>query len=84
MEKSIDPEIIIGEKFIDVIIEDRNTLSDSKIQANFDESTNTLSVLIIDTNKKYEILVPNPANTILRVSNISVRNGIIRIRLDVI
>lgn len=83
MEKSIIPEIIIGEKFIDVIIEDRNTLSDSQIQANFDESTNTLYVLVIDTNKKYDIPILHPANTNLRVSNISVRNGIIRIRLNV-
>jgi hypothetical protein len=82
LEKSIIPEIIVGEKFIDVIIEDRNTLSDHKIQANFDESTNTLYVLVIDTNKKYEILVPHPMNSSLFVSNISVRNGIIRIRLD--
>jgi membrane associated rhomboid family serine protease len=83
-EKSNSPEIIIGEKFVDLIIEDRNTLSDSQIQTNFDESTNTFSVVIIDTNKRYDILVPHPANTILRVSNITVRNGIIRIRLDVI
>ncbi len=84
VEKSIDPEIIIGEKFIDLIIEDRNAVSDSQIQANFDESTNTLSVLIIDTNERYDIAVPHPTNTILRVSNITVRNGIVRIRLDVI
>ncbi|TVP41450.1 rhomboid family intramembrane serine protease [Candidatus Nitrosocosmicus arcticus] len=83
LEKSIIPEIIIGEKFIDVIIEDRNTLSDSQIQANFDGSTNILYVHIIDTNKNYDISVPHPANTNLRVSDISVRNGIIRIRLDV-
>lgn len=83
LEKSIIPEIIIGEKFIDVIIEDRNTLGDSQIQANFDESTNTLYVHVIDTNKRYDISVPHPANTNLRVSDISVRNGIIRIRLDV-
>jgi membrane associated rhomboid family serine protease len=83
LEKSIIPEIITGEKFIDVIVEDRNTLSDSQIQANFDESINTLSILIIDTNKRYDISVPHSTNTILRVSSISVRNGIIRIRLDV-
>lgn len=57
-------------------------MSDSKIQANLDGSTNTLYVLVIDTKKKYEILVPNPVNSNSRVSNISVRNGIIRIRLD--
>jgi membrane associated rhomboid family serine protease len=84
LEKSIIPEIITGEKFIDIIVEDRNTLSASQIQANFDESINTLSILIIDTNKRYDISIPRPANTILRVSSISVRNGIIRIRLDVI
>ena len=83
LEKSIIPEIITGEKFIDVIVEDRTTLSDSQIQANFEESINTLSILIIDTNKRYDIPVPHPANTILRVSSVSVRNGIIRIRLDV-
>lgn len=83
LEKSFSPEIIIGDKFIDVIIEDRDTLSDTQIQANFDESINTLSVLIIDTNKRYDILVSRPANTILRISNVSARNGIIRIRLDV-
>jgi membrane associated rhomboid family serine protease len=83
LEKSINPEIIMGEKFIDVIIEDRNTLNDSKIQANFDGSTNTLYVHVIDTKKKYDILVPHPVNSSLHVSNISVRNGIIRIRLDV-
>ena len=83
LEKSIIPEIITGEKFIDVIVEDRTTLSDSQIQANFEESINTLSILIIDTNKRYDISVPHPANTILCVSSVSVRNGIIRIRLDV-
>jgi membrane associated rhomboid family serine protease len=82
LEKSINPEIIMGEEFIDVIIEDRNTLNDSKIQANFDGSTNTLYVHVIDTKKKYDILVPHPVNSSLHVSNISVRNGIIRIRLD--
>jgi len=83
LEKSFTPEIIIGDKFIDVIIEDRDTLSDTQIQANFDESISTLSVLIIDTNKKYDIPVSHPANTILHISNVSARNGIIRIRLDV-
>ena len=83
LEKSFIPEIIIGEKFIDVIVEDRNTLGDSQVQANFDESINSLSLLIIDTNKRYDIPVPHPANTILRVSNVSARNGIIRVRLDV-
>jgi len=83
LEKSFTPEIIIGDKFIDIIIEDRDTLSDTQIQANFDESINTLSVLIIDTNKRYDIPVSHPANTILHISNVSARNGIIRIRLDV-
>ncbi len=83
LEKSFPPEIIIGDKFIDVIIEDRDTLSDTQIQANFDESISTLSVLIIDTNKRYDIPVSHPANTILHISNVSARNGIIRIRLDV-
>jgi membrane associated rhomboid family serine protease len=83
LEKSITPEIIIGDKFIDVIIEDRDTLSDTQIRANFDESINTLSILIIDTNKRYDIPVSHPANTILHISNVSARNGIIRIRLDV-
>ena len=83
LEKSFTPEIIIGDKFIDVIVEDRNTLNDSQIQANFDESINTLSVLITDTNKRYDIPVSHPANTILRISNVSARNGIIRIRLEV-
>ena len=83
LEKSIIPEIITEERSIDVIVEDRTTLSDSQIQANFEKSINTLSILIIDTNKRYDIPVPHPANTILRVSSVSVRNGIIRIRLDV-
>lgn len=82
LEKSITPEIIIGDKFIDVIVEDRNASNESQIQANFDESINTLSVLNIDTNKRYEMSVPHPANTILHVSSVSARNGIIRIRLD--
>jgi membrane associated rhomboid family serine protease len=82
LEKSYMPEIIIGEKFIDVIIEDRNALSESQIQAKFDESLNTLSVLVNDTNKSYNIPVPPRANTFLRISSLSVRNGIIRIRLD--
>ena len=83
LEKSFTPEIIIGDKFIDVIIEDLETLNDTQIQANFDESINTLSVLIIDTNRRYDIPVSHPANTILRISNVSARNGIIRIRLAV-
>jgi membrane associated rhomboid family serine protease len=82
LEKSFTPEIMIGDKFIDVLIEDRNTSNESQIQANFDQSINTLSVLIIDTDKRYDIPVSHPANAILHVSSVSARNGIIRIRLD--
>jgi len=83
LEKSFTPEIIIGDKFIDVIVEDRNASNESQVQANFDESLNTLSLLVIDTNKRYDISIPHAANTILHVSSVSAKNGIIRVRLDV-
>lgn len=82
LDKVVLPEIITGEKFIDIIIEEKTAQTDSQIQANFDNSTNTLHIHIVNTNKKYTIPVSNQNDTNLRISSISVNNGIIKIRLE--
>ncbi|MDQ2685034.1 MAG: rhomboid family intramembrane serine protease [Thermoproteota archaeon] len=80
--KILHPEIITGESFIDVIFEDKNALSDSHIQAIFDNEVHALKVHNLVSNKSDIISIPNVQNTNYVVSNISVINGIVRIRLS--
>ncbi|HYF98557.1 MAG TPA: rhomboid family intramembrane serine protease [Candidatus Saccharimonadales bacterium] len=81
-DKILHPEIIAGESFIDVIFEDKNALSDSHIQAIFDNGIHVLKVHNLVSNKSDIISIPNVQNTNYVVSNISVVNGIVRIRLS--
>lgn len=80
--KILHPEVITGESFIDVIFEDKNALSDSHIQAIFDNEVHALKVHNLVSNKSDIISIPNVQNTNYVVSNISVINGIVRIRLS--
>lgn len=82
MENTIHPEIITGENFIDVIFEDKNASTYSHIQANFDNETHLLSIRNVVTNKSYTLPISQLQNRNYVVSNVSVINGIVRIRLS--
>ncbi|HSA75716.1 MAG TPA: rhomboid family intramembrane serine protease, partial [Candidatus Nitrosocosmicus sp.] len=82
MEKTLRPEIITGENFIDVIFEDKNALTYSQIQANFDNETRLLSIQNLVTNKSDTLSISHLQNRKYAVSNVSVINGIVRIRLS--
>lgn len=82
MEKTLRPEIITGEKFVDVIFEDKNALTYSQIQANFDNETRLLSIQNLVTNKSDTLPISHLKNRKYAVSNVSVINGIVRIRLS--
>ncbi len=84
MERGISPEIIFGNDFIDVIIEEPNITSNSNIKTNFDNLNNNLFVYIIDQNKQYSIPISNPIGHKIVISSISVNNGIIKIMLDLL
>lgn len=81
-EEDVSPEVLLGNGFLDVIIQQRGIVSKSEVQTNFDVSNNVLSVKVPVLNKTYSVQIPNPENSILDVTSISVINGIIRIRLE--
>ncbi|MEJ7641456.1 MAG: rhomboid family intramembrane serine protease [Candidatus Nitrosocosmicus sp.] len=81
-DKDIPPEILVGNGFLDVIIQVRGVNADSNVQTDFDGTTNNLSAKIPDLNKTYSIKIPDPDNSIFGVSSVSVINGIVKIRLS--
>ena len=82
VEKTLHPEIITGENFVDVIFEDKNASTSSQIQANFDNKTYLLSIQNLVTNKSDILSISQLQNRNYVVSSISVINGIVRIRLS--
>ena len=81
-DRRLNPEIISGENFVDVIFEDKNVLSSYQIEASFDKERQILTIHNLVTNRDYSISIPQLQNKNYFVSNISVINGIVRIRLD--
>jgi membrane associated rhomboid family serine protease len=81
-EEDISPEVLLGNGFLDVIIQQRGIVSKSDIQTKFNSSNDVLSVKVPILNKAYSVQIPKPENSILDVTSISVINGIIRIRLE--
>lgn len=82
VEKTLRPEIITGENFVDVIFEDKNASTFSQIQANFDNETHLLSLENLVTNKRDILPISQLQNRNYVVSSVSVINGIVRIRLS--
>jgi membrane associated rhomboid family serine protease len=82
VEKTLRPEIITGENFVDVIFEDKNASTFSQIQANFDNETHLLSIHNLVTNKSDILPISQLQNRNYVVSSVSVINGIVRIRLS--
>ena len=81
-EEDVSPEVLPGNGFLDVIIQQRGIVSKSDIQVKFDNSNNVLYVKVPVLNKTYSVQIPKSENSILDVTSISVINGIIRIRLE--
>jgi membrane associated rhomboid family serine protease len=81
-DTDVSPEILLGNGFMDVIIQARGIHMDSNIQTKFDNSTNILSVRIPEYDKTYSIQIPNTDNSVFKISSVSVLNGIIKIRLE--
>ena len=81
-EEDVSPEVLPGNGFLDVIIQQRGIVSKSDIQVKFDNSNNVLYVKVPVLNKTYSVQIPKSENSFLDVTSISVINGIIRIRLE--
>jgi membrane associated rhomboid family serine protease len=81
LEKDIQPEVILGNSFFDIIIHAGGIIEESDIKTEYNNSTKILFVKIPNYNKSYSISIPNSNNFALDVSSISVNNGIIKIRL---
>ncbi len=81
LEKDVQPEVILGNGFFDVIIHAGGIIEESDIKTEYNKSTDFLIVKVLKYNKSYSINIPNSDNIALEVSSISVNNGIIRIRL---
>lgn len=84
VEKEYSPEIIIGTDFIDVIFEIPYVNNNSDIVTDFDKENSILILRVKDQNKDYSIQIPNPTRSKIEISSLSVNNGIIRIRLNVL
>ena len=80
-DKDPSPEVINGNGFLDVIIHLRGIVEISDIKTKLDNLTNVLSIKIPNLDKTYLVSLPNPENSVLDVSSISVINGIIKIRI---
>ena len=82
LEKDIQPEVILGNGFFDIIMHAGGIIEDSDIKTEYNSSTNMLIVKIPKYSKSYSVSIPNSNNFALDVSSISVNNGIIKIRLE--
>lgn len=82
IEKDVQPEIIIGNGFYDVIVNTGEIITESDIQALFNNSINILLIKIPLQNRNFSISIPNSTNSLLNISSVSVNNGIIKIRLE--
>ena len=81
LEKDIQPEVILGNNFFDIIIHDGGIIEESDIKAEYNNSNNMLIVKVPQYDKSYSVSIPNSNNFALDVSSISFNNGIIKIRL---
>lgn len=81
-DRMLRPEIIMGENFVDVIYEDKNASNFSQIQANFNNETRLLTIHNLVINRTSTLSVSELQDKHYVVSNISVINGIVRIRLS--
>jgi membrane associated rhomboid family serine protease len=82
LEKDNQPEVILGNGFFDTIIHAGGIIEDSDVKTEYNSSTNLLNVKIPKYNKSFSVSIPNSNNFALRISSISVNNGIIKIRLE--
>jgi hypothetical protein len=81
LDKSVQPEIISGENFVDVILEDRNVSDERQLKVEFNKGVSTLNIRNLATDKITTVIVPIQQLADYIVSDISVKNGIIKIRL---
>ena len=81
-DKTLHPEIISGENFVDVIFEDKNITDSTQILVNLEKETQILTIHNLVTNKSNRLFIPQLQSKNYFVSNISVINGIVRIRLS--
>ncbi|HEX5519105.1 MAG TPA: rhomboid family intramembrane serine protease, partial [Candidatus Nitrosocosmicus sp.] len=82
IEKDIQPEIIVGNGFFDVIVHSGGIITESDIQTQYDSYKNTLLIKIPIQKNSFSISIPNSNESILGISSVSVNNGIIKIRLN--
>lgn len=80
--KDTSPEVILGDGFLDVIIHLRGIIMKSDIKTKIDNTTNILLIEIPKNDKTFSISIPNPNNSALNISSVSVINGIIKVRVD--
>jgi hypothetical protein len=82
-EKDVQPEVIVGNGFFDVIVHIGEIITESDIQTLYDNSNNILSIKFPSLqNSGFSISIPNSNNSVLNISSVSVNNGIIKIRLE--
>ena len=81
LDKPVQPEIISGENFVDVILEDRSVSAERQLKVEFNKDVSTLNIRNLATDKITTVIVPIQPLADYIISDISVKNGIIKIRL---
>lgn len=76
------PEVIVGESFVDIIFEAKHIIRADQLEIEFDKTLKTL--YIRDTNSKIitSVIVPVERLQNFMVSDFSVKNGIIKVRIN--
>lgn len=76
------PEVIVGESFVDIILEAKHITHTDQLEVKFDKTLKTL--FISDANSKIiaSVIVPVEKLQNFVVSDFSVKNGIIKVRIN--
>lgn len=76
------PEFIIGDNFVDVIAEAKNIEDISQLKITFESELSKLYIRDLGLNTIATVIIPIQNMRNLAISDISVKNGVIRVRLN--
>jgi membrane associated rhomboid family serine protease len=81
-DRMVQPELIVGENFVDVIIESKSITDKDQMNVEFDKITKTLYIRDGYSQIIGSVIIPTENLQNFSVSDVSVKNGIIKVRLN--
>jgi len=76
-----NPEVIVGENFVDIIFEAKYISNVDQLGVEFDKNINTLNIRDMNSKIIASVIVPSENLQNFLVSDFSVKNGIIKVRI---